>query len=182
MTGISKHNSCNKNQVSGAFGLLISVMLLVAVMSSGCVNPFAPEEGDLAGDIWDKQTTIGGLLRNFEMAYVMQDSFKYADLLAEEFVFKYFDVELERYDQWYRVTDLQTFGRMVEQFENMDLHWGTPSPAWVDTFSLPDTTIVFRVNFSLDVQQFNPIFGFAQFSVRTGGDGKFRILEWRDDY
>ncbi|HEX04628.1 MAG TPA: hypothetical protein ENH10_05645 [Bacteroidetes bacterium] len=145
------------------------------------MNPFAPEEGGVAGDLWDSQLSAGGMLRNFQTAYMMRDSIRYADLIAEEFVFQFFDANEERYDQWFRDTELRATGAILRSFDQLDLRWG-PFPASIDTFSQPDTTIEFTINFTLTAGDFSPIAGFARFQLRAGNDSRFRIVQWRDDY
>ncbi|MBS1261074.1 MAG: hypothetical protein MAG453_00395 [Calditrichaeota bacterium] len=155
--------------------------LAVAVALAGCLNPFAPEEGGVSAGLWEPQVTIGGMLRNFQTAYTLRDSFRYADVIAEEFVFQFFDASQNRYDQWYSDTELRTTGALLRSFERLDLRWG-PIPAAIDTFSQPDTTVEFTVNFTLTAGDFSPIDGFARFQTRAGEDGRFRIVQWRDDY
>ncbi len=162
----------------------ICLFLLVSFagcFSSACLNPFAPEEGDLSGDLWDPQVTVGGLLRNFETSYSLRDSLRYSDLLAEEFEFRFFDVNNARYDQWYRDTELRATAGMMRAVDRLDLRWGA-IPASLDTFAQQDTTIEFNVNFSLTVGDYSPLFGTARFRARTQEDGLFRLVMWQDDY
>ncbi|MBZ0265700.1 hypothetical protein K8I28_13635 [bacterium] len=165
----------------GIFGL-ISGTALSSVIMMGCVNPFAPAEGDLALDLWESQSTVGGMLRNFQTAYMLQDSLRYSELLADEFVFQYWNAEPghERYDQWYRETDLRATGGLMREFDRLDLRWGDFSS--VDEFSQPDTTIEFFVTYMLAVEDFSPFSGSAFFRVRKGEDNRFRIVMWRDDF
>jgi hypothetical protein len=161
----------------------LAVVLLLACLPAGCVNPFAPEEGEIAGDLWDPQTTIGGMLRNFQTSYMLRDSLRYADIIAEEFVFQYFDVDRERYDEWYRETELRTTGKMMRVLNTLDLRWG-PIPEAIDTFAVTDSLVEFSVNFSLSLEGFEPVFGFARFRTIASSelDGRFRLVLWRDDY
>ncbi|MCB2212710.1 hypothetical protein KQI52_11405 [bacterium] len=159
----------------------ITLALALLAVFSACTNPFAPEEGGVTGDLWDPQTSIGGMLRNFQTAYTLRDSLRYADLIAEEFVFQFFDANENRYDQWYRDTELRTTGALMRSFELLDLRWG-PIPTSLDTFSRPDTTVEFTINFTLSAGDFSPIAGFARFQTRAGDDSRFRIVQWRDDY
>lgn len=157
------------------------VCAMLILVLTGCVNPFAPEEGGVSGDLWDPQTDVGGMLRNFQTAYALGDSLRYADLIAEEFVFQFFDANNNRYDQWFRDTELRTTGALLRSFDRIDLRWG-PVPAVVDTFSRPDTTVEFTVTFTLSAGDLPPITGFARFQVRAGSDDRFRLVQWRDDY
>jgi len=160
---------------------LTLMLIVLATMLVSCVNPFAPQEGGVAGDLWDPQVTVGGMLRNFQTAYTLRDSLRYADLIADEFVFEFFDVNEERYDQWFRDTELRTTGALLRSFDRLDLRWGPISDA-LDQFSQPDTTVEFTINFTLAAGDISPIAGFARFQSRAGSDDRFRIVQWRDDY
>lgn len=161
--------------------LWLMLIFLILLPLAGCVNPFAPEEGGVSTDLWEPQITIGELLQNFQTAYALRDSLRYADLIAQDFVFQYFNVNEERYDQWFRDTELRTTGALLRSFDRIDLRWG-PIPAAIDTFSRPDTTVEFTVNFTLTAGDFSPITGFARFQARAGDEGRFRLVQWRDDY
>jgi hypothetical protein len=149
--------------------------------ATGCLNPFAPEEAGLSQGLWDDQVTIGGMLKNFRTAYQLGDSLRYADLIAEEFAFQYFDPELSRYEQWYRETELRATGGLMRNVDRLDLRWGV-LPARLDTFAQVDTTVEFTINFSLTAGELASISGFARFRVRAGDDARFRIVFWGDDY
>ncbi len=155
--------------------------IVVLQLATGCINPFAPELGEFSEDLWDPQTTAGGLLRNFQTAYTLCDSLKYSDLIADEFVFQFFDVERQRFDQWYRETELKATGGLMRSLDRLDLRWGAVSEQ-IDTFAVVDSTLEFAVNFSLSAGSIASITGFAYFQVRTGDDGRFRIVVWRDDF
>ncbi len=161
--------------------MFVVALLFALAIFSGCLNPFAPEEAGLSSDIWDTQNTVGGLLRNFRTSYTLKDSLRYADLIADEFVFEYFDPNLGRYDQWYRDTELRTTGGLMRYVDHLDLRWG-PLPADLDTFSRADTTVEFTVNFSLTAGDVAAVSGFARFQARAGHDGRFRLVLWRDDF
>jgi len=160
---------------------LLLAVLIATLPLPGCLNPFAPQLGDVAGELWDPQTSIGGLLRNFRTSYNLRDSLRYADLIADEFVFQYFNVDQQRFDEWYRDTELRATGGLMRSTDHLDLRWG-PWVTELDTFSQPDTTVEFTITFSLSVGQQISLSGFARFRARTGSDGRFRLVLWRDDY
>lgn len=163
------------------FAFVLLALLLAALFTVGCLNPFAPEEGVFNSSLWDEQTSVGGLLENFRTAYRLRDSVRYADLLAEEFVFQYFDLDLSRYEQWYRETELRVTGGLMRNVDNLDLRWG-PIPISLDTLSNPDTTVEFTINYSLTAGELASLSGFARFRVRAGSDSRFRIVFWGDDF
>ena len=174
-----------KASAAGIFSARSTVWFVLSgfalLLFAGCLNPFAPEEAGLSEGLWDDQSTVGGLLKNFRTSYSLKDSLRYSDLIADEFVFQYFDEDLSRYEQWYRETELRATGGLMRNVDLLDLRWG-PVSSTIDTFSGPDTTVEFTVNFSLTAGNIASVSGFARFKVRSGEDGKFRIVMWRDDY
>lgn len=154
--------------------------VLAAALSS-CVNPFAPAEGEVGGGVWSDQRTVGGLLRNFALAYDWRDSLRYADCLDESFIFHYYDVTTGHSDSWPRSADLKATGGLFRAFDRIDLEWNMV-PAEVEAFDLPDSTLRFLVHFSLMLGDQPPVVGFARFAARLSRGGKFRLLEWWDEF
>ncbi len=161
----------------------LTIILTVAVIAgiTGCLNPFAPIEGDAGEMIWSEQKTAGGLLDNFARAYDYRDSLHYADCLDESFELRYYDVNTGHFDCWFRETDLKATGGLFHAFDRIDLEWNSV-PDYVSKFSEPDSTLDFLVGFNLTFGNEVPLMGYARFSVRMGDDGRFRILVWRDDF
>jgi len=162
---------------------VLLLLIIFIAFFSGCLNPFAPEEGELSGDLWKPQVTVGEMLQNFQTAYSLRDSLRYADLIADEFVFQYWDNSQpghERYDQWYRETELKATGGMMRAYDRLDLRWGDYSA--MENFSFPDSAAEFYVRYNLVVENYPPLTGFAYFRTRMGEDGRFRIVMWRDDF
>ncbi len=157
-------------------------MVVAAITGiTGCLNPFAPIEGDFGEMIWSEQKTVGGLLDNFALSYDYRDSLHYADCLDESFEFRYYDVNAGHFDRWFRETDLRATGGMFHAFDRIDLEWNSV-PDIVDTFSVPDDTLNFLVGFNLTLGNEVQLMGYARFSVSMKPDSPFRILAWRDDF
>jgi len=162
-------------------GIVSGMILLAGLLGLGCRNPFAPELGISASSLWTDQSTVGGLLQNFRNAYNFADSLHYADCLSDDFTFFYYDPDENRFDQWYRETDLTTTGRLFRHFQSIRLTWGSVSD-YVENFSREDSLLDFQVPFNLTLDDLSPLYGFAHFSVyRPAGSG-FQILVWRDDF
>ncbi|MDP8240292.1 MAG: hypothetical protein P9X24_14480 [Candidatus Hatepunaea meridiana] len=159
----------------------IIISIITAFITTSCLNPFAPVEGDVGQRIWSDQGSIGGLLDNFALAYDYRDSLRYADCLDESFIFHYYDIVNGHFDRWFRETDLKATGRMFKAFDNIDLEWNLV-PDYVDTFSQPDIDLDFIVRFNLTLGNEVPLMGYARFIARKGVDGRFRIISWRDDF
>ena len=162
-------------QVAGA------LILALALLITGCVNPFAPSLSGSTGSLWTDASTVGGLLKNFVTAYQLGDSLQYADLLDEEFQFQYYDPELQRTDGWYRDTDLRATARMFRSFHDVSLIWAGLS-AEDEAIATPDSIIEIRVQYQLILDELSPLLGFARFTVFKPAGGKFRIVLWRDDF
>jgi len=152
---------------------------------TGCLNPFAPELGDPSASLWTDQQTVGELLDNFRNAYNLQDSLRYSDVLADNFVFEYYDVENEREDQWGRVTDLRATGGLFRSFDEVHLTWyAVPVP--IAQYSAADTSLEFDISFNLSLygsggESSYDFYGFARFTVLKEMGDRFRILRWRDN-
>ncbi|NQT35142.1 hypothetical protein HQ587_08130 [bacterium] len=160
------------------------VILTIAAIAgiTGCLNPFAPIEGDVGKKIWTDQSTVGELLDNFALAYDYRDSLHYADCLHKTFEFRYYDVNAGHSDRWFRETDLKATGGMFHAFDRIDLEWNSV-PDTVRKFSAPGDTLDFLVGFNLTFGNEVPLMGYARFSVSmVKPDTLFRILAWRDDF
>jgi len=155
--------------------------LFAATVFTGCLNPFAPVEGSAGARTWSEQTTVGGLLQNFALAYDYRDSLRYADCLDETFVFNYYDADAARFDSWYRDTDLKATGGLFRSYNRIDLEWNM-IPDEVVSFDHPDSLLAFIVRFNLTLGDESPLMGYARFSVRMGSDGRFRVTQWQDDF
>ncbi|MBC8465976.1 hypothetical protein H8D57_03025 [bacterium] len=155
--------------------------LLAPFWLAGCLNPFAPAEGDIGSSVWSDQKTIGGLLRNFALAYNYKDSLRYADCLSDGFMFKFYDQNNEREDRWFREIDLKTTGAMFRSFDPINLEWNL-IPEWVEDFGGADTTVDFVVKFNLSLGEDLLLMGYAGFSVRKEEQTKFKLLLWQDDF
>jgi len=179
MTQTDTHIRTKNGLSRFALSFLLATGLLLIL--AGCYNPFAPEESGLSSDVWDNQKTVGGLLRNLQSTYVFRDSLRYADLIARDFEFHYYNIDYGSYDNWGRDVELRATGGLMRNYLRLDLSWG-PISTDIDTFSLPDSTIEFIVTFTLSADQESPISGFARFKAKSEDDGKFRLKEWWDDY
>jgi hypothetical protein len=153
----------------------------LALLLGSCANPFAPALRGEAESIWTESSTIGEMLQNFVTAYELRDSLRYAELLDESFQFRFFDVELDRYDGWFRETDLHSTSRLFHAYPNISLIWSGVS-ASTEALATPDSLIDFRVHYQLILENFTPLLGFARFTVIKPEGDRFRILLWQDEF
>jgi len=161
-----------------AYGILPA---LLPLLLAGCLNPFAPMEGEAGSESWSPQLDVGGLLHNFALAYDYRDSLRYADCLDKSFVFSYYDVERGRFDSWFRDADLKATGGLFRTYDRIDLEWNMV-PEDARRFNLPDSTLAFIVRFNLTLGDEAPLMGYARFSVRMSDDRRFRVMQWQDDF
>ncbi|NQU04523.1 MAG: hypothetical protein HQ568_00410 [Calditrichaeota bacterium] len=162
----------------------IILMFSLGFITAGCLNPFAPVEGDVGETVWSDQTTVRGLLDNFALSYDYRDSLRYSDCLDESFVFRYYDAENGYYDSWFRETDLKTTGGMFRAFDRINLEWNM-IPDTVDNYDQAEQkpgSLEFIVRFNLSLGNEAPLMGYAVFTTSMGVDSRFRIIEWRDDF
>jgi len=169
--------------MQNASGRIIFIAISVCLFS-GCLNPFAPALGDPAESLWTDQQTVGELLANFRNAYNLQDSLRYSNCLADNFIFYYYDVENSREDQWGRDTDLKATGGLFRNFDEVALVWYAVPPA-IAEFSSADSSLEFDVSFSLSLYGDNSsaydLYGFARFKVLMESGDQFRIVWWKDN-
>jgi hypothetical protein len=162
----------------------VAALLLILVLS-GCLNPFAPVLGDPSASLWTNQETVGELLSNFRNAYNLQDSLRYANCLSDNFVFYYYDIENSRADQWGLDTDLKATGGLFRNFDDVTLIWYAVPPA-ISEFDLADSSLDFDVSFNLSLygaggSSTYDLYGFAHFTVLKENGDEFRIVSWQDN-
>jgi len=163
------------------FVILTVIFCSILGLLTGCVNPFAPELGETGSSLWRDQHTVGGLLQNFRNAYNYADSLHYADCLSDDFTFFFYNVDENRFDQWYRDTDLSTTGRLFRHFQSIRLIWGSLAPE-IEDFAQEDSLFEFQVPFNLTLDEVPPLYGFAHFTVYRPAGSQFKIVVWRDDF
>lgn len=160
----------------------IGLMVIIA-----CFNPFAPkldEQTDLTNVITE-QLTPEEVLQNFRYAYTFKDSLLYSDVLAESFVFEYFDTNLEPsggFRTWGRDVDLKTTGRLFRNFDVIELIWQDPLFTERDSTGTKERQFI-RFNLNLFGADLNFILtGTAIFTFeKNGTDSKWRIIRWKDE-
>ena len=163
----------------------IIIIISLCVISSGCLNPFAPVTGDPSESLWTDQQTVGELLENFRNSYVLQDSLRYSNCLDDNFVFLYYDVENARDDQWGRDTDLKATGGLFRNFDEISLTWYA-IPGAVSEFAEEDSSMEFDVSFNLslytsDGSSSYDLYGVARFTVLKETGDQFRLITWKDN-
>lgn len=181
-------------------GLIFIALFGLCALS--CFNPFAPaldKTPDLS-NIITEQRNPDEVLQNFRYAYSFKDSLLYRDVLAESFVFEYFDPNLAPsggFRTWGRDVDLKATGQLFRNFDVIELEWLNLLISERDTVCSEETDTVcpeakivliveqqfrrFRLN--LLGSNFNfTITGTAIFTFQQNGPGnKWRIVRWKDE-
>ena len=84
----------------------MSVLLLLIV--SGCINPFAPGIDNSPATASCDPTTIDGIFQCFQNAYTFRDTLIFGELLAGSFIFVYRDYEVGIDITWGRDDEMRT--------------------------------------------------------------------------
>ena len=161
---------------------LIMLIIIIFSVSSGCFNPFSPKIDNTQSieNIITDQKTVEGFFQNFKYAYTFKDTTIYGQLLAENFVFIYFDYDLELDVSWDRVTDMKTTYGLFTNTQDLKLVWN--NIVFQDGDSL---NIDVKRSFNLSII-FNPndvinFYGFVDMTLsRASSDDKWRLKRWRD--
>lgn len=177
----------------GSFCWLLLAGLQLGFIS-GCLNPFAPKlenTPELQFLVTD-QKSPENVLQNFKLAYFFRDSVLYSDVIDSNFIFYYFDPNLDnsgRYVNWGRDTDLKTTGRLFRAFDMINLVW--ESSIYEDTLAVDKnqepTKIEIIKRFSLKLVSSSEeldydFWGKAIFTfTKNPYDQKWRILRWQDE-
>jgi len=163
-----------------SFLIILSILAVGGTAFLGCQNPFAPKLGETGGSQVPDASTIGGMLELFKYAYNTKDSLNYSQVLDSSFVFEYYDNVNDRYDQWYRTTDLHATAGLFQNYEVVNLNWyNLPAEDW--NFETEDSLKQILVNFNLTLDN-TVIYGFARLDCYKKPGSKFKIVAWKDDF
>ena len=176
--------------------LLFGMMLLS--ISYACVNPFAPNLGEVERGttaILTERLNPDEVLENFRFAYIFGDSFVYSELIDTGFVFVYFDPNIEgtgRFDSWGRDIELKATGGLFRAVRNIILEWNStveekywsPAPDSAIATAYFEGAVYAKISkgFQLKLGSEIQLTGTAVFSFEKEmrGDG-WRIVRWIDD-
>ncbi len=185
-------------QIASRTGLFFGALLILSWLT-GCWNPFAPAEGDIAGSqsvTLTNQATPADVLKNMRYAYIYRDSLIYSQLIDTGFVFLYYDPDVGGsgdYTFWGRDTELRTTGRLLKAYSHFNLLWNATlfeeyrfqgnrldSLAVADQIAQADEARFIKT-FALDIGTEIHVTGNAVFSFRKGADAIWRIIRWQDE-
>jgi hypothetical protein len=162
--------------------IILYFVILCLIIIGGCFNPFAPkiDNTNTNQNILSDQKTVEGVFQNFKYAYTFKDTSIYGQLLAEDFVFTYFDYDLGVEVSWDRPTDMRTTHGLFLNTQDLTLIWNNivfeeGDSLFVDVKRSFNLTITFNPN---DIINF---YGFADMTLtRNSASEIWRIKKWKD--
>jgi hypothetical protein len=106
--------------------LLVSLaFFLLFFFLKSCTNPFAPalSEGDSQGTTLGDQRTVEGVFQNLRFSYIYKDTLTYGRLLADDFIFSYYNFDVNADRSWGRDEDVRATAGLFRSVDNLDLMW-----------------------------------------------------------
>lgn len=161
--------------------------ILIFLVLSACVNPFAPKLTDHDPNsklILTEQKSPEDVLTNFSFAYTFKDSLVYSDILDSSFLFLSKDYSTDPVTNlsWGRDIDIKTTVGMFRHFQNLNLVWERTSSK---VYRNEDSSIVeLAQNFQLTLDGGNEIptiNGIAKFIFVRKKSGIWKITRWEDE-
>ncbi|MER3525399.1 MAG: hypothetical protein C4326_15500 [Ignavibacteria bacterium] len=156
---------------------------LLFVLTSSCLNPFAPKLDTSPAQSSCDPMTPEGVFRCLQVAYTFRDTTVYAPLLDESFVFIWRDYDNGGIDvTWGRDTELRATYGLFTNSQKLDLIWNNIT---TQTDSAQVRTTIVR-GFNLTIT-FNPsditrIDGYANITMsRPSASAPWKIVRWRDE-
>lgn len=175
-----------------------TVFVILLLLFYACVNPFAPELGEVdasASAVLTERTNPEEVLENFRFAYIFGDSLVYSELIDTGFVFIYFDPTVEgtgRFDSWGRDVELRATAGLFRAVKNITLEWNstieesywTPEPDSVQSIVYFEGAKKAKISksFQLKLGTEIQLSGTAvfTFSKERSAHG-WRIIRWLDE-
>lgn len=110
----------------GGFIKRVLALFVLALIFSGCKNPFAPafdtSIGTAVSAISDQKSTEG-VFQNFQYAYSVKDTSIYGKLLTGDFIFTYRDYDQGFDVSWGRDEEMKTTYGLFQNAQALDLIW-----------------------------------------------------------
>lgn len=156
--------------------------LVTFITMSGCANPFAPAlaEGESTAAELGDQRTVEGVFQNMRFAYTYKDTLAYGRLLADDFIFSYYNFDQNTDRSWGRDEDVRATAGLFQSVENLDLLWngiitGIGDSLVMDVRRSFLLTIVYSPG-DVSTGQGDVIFRLKRSSV----DDPWKIQRWQD--
>ncbi|MCH8318261.1 MAG: hypothetical protein IIA88_07160 [Bacteroidetes bacterium] len=101
--------------------LIKTLVLFIFIQLSSC-NPFAPGLDDVVIDQCDRRT-FDGFFECFKNAYEYRDSTRYGQIVADTFIFTYFDFINNTQISWDRGVEMRATYNMFNRVKSISLQW-----------------------------------------------------------
>lgn len=156
------------------------ILIILFFIINSCTNPFAPrletDEENINFKIGDL-SSIEGLFKNFQFAYMFRDTLIYGQLLHKDFIFSYRDYEIGADVNWGREDEMRIHNALFQNSKRLDLVWNN-----ILSIS-PDSSNIIR-SFNLTIT-FNPtdiimIDGRVNLELKKESN-KWKIVTWVDE-
>lgn len=159
-----------------SFALLNLIILWVT-----CFNPFAPNLGDISSNLdvfLTAQQTPDEVLLNFQFAYTLKDSLVYRDVLDDDFIFVYRDLDNDVFISWGKEDDVTATVGLFNSFTVINLVWNSTNYI---SYSLDSTTAEISKGFILSLGPEIRITGEALFNFKKNIENNiWKITRWVD--
>jgi hypothetical protein len=159
----------------------LAAVLLLAILLSSCINPFAPGRDDSPGESACDPHTVDGAFQCFRAAYTFRDTTLYSQLLDPNFVFVYRNYDLGIDITWGRDDEMRTTYGLFQNSQKIDLIWNNILSSAAESTRVTvvrgfNLTIVFNPN---DVELVD---GYANLTFeRSHVSDTWKIIRWRDE-
>jgi hypothetical protein len=157
------------------------IVCLPALLTSSCLNPFAPKlDTELASQQCGDLTNVENVFCSFRNAYSFKDTSLYGTLIAPDFTFIYTDYDRAVDISWGRDDEMRVTYALFQNVQSLTLIWNTEI-----SFSATDTVQSVERGYNLSVS-FDPsnivrVDGYADLTfVRRKTGDPWKIVRWRD--
>lgn len=156
------------------------IILFISLVSTGCVNPFAPalDTSQGGGSIISDRKNIDGIFKNLQYSYTFKDSTIYGELLANDFQFSYRDYDLGVDISWGRDEEMKVTNGLFQNSQKLDLTWNN-----IVSLSSDSTNVIRSFNLTIT---FNPtdivlVDGKINLTLQKDKEQKWQIINWLDE-
>ena len=171
LTSIFRHKG-----LMSFFALFNFIILWVS-----CFNPFAPNLADISSNLdvfLTAQETPDEVLLNFQFAYTLKDSLVYRDVLDDDFIFVYRDLDSDVFISWGKEEDVTATVGLFNSFTVINLVWNSTNFV---SYSLDSTTAEISKGFILSLGPEIRITGEALFNFKKNIENNiWKITRWVD--
>jgi hypothetical protein len=159
--------------------LLCGVVAATALLTGGCLNPFAPGLDTSPAQSTCNPGSVEGVFRCFQNAYSFRDTTIYGQLLGSDFVFIFRDYDLGIDVTWGRDEEMRATYGLFQNVQNLDLIWNN-----IVSIAPDSTNVVrgFNLTITFNANDVIRIDGYANITMSRGATTEpWKIVRWRDE-